>query len=76
MECSNKSRNLMIDTMPQSSTVKESISESLSSEFEVIGCSYQYGEPIGFHYDGTGYNVSVNGKDIYKRLFIKRKANQ
>lgn len=46
--------------------------ESSSNEFEVIGCSYSYGEPVGYHYSGQGYNVSINGKEVYKRLFIRR----
>jgi Adenine-specific methyltransferase EcoRI len=40
-------------------------------QFELLGCSYSYGEPIGYHIKGRGYNVSVNGKQIYKRLFIR-----
>jgi len=42
-------------------------------QFELLGCSYSYGEPKGYHIDGTDFNVSVNGKQIYKRLFIKNK---
>lgn len=42
-------------------------------QFEILGCSYSYGEPVGFHKVGTGFGVSVNGKDVYKRLFIRRK---
>lgn len=43
------------------------------NQFEIIGCSYKYGEPIGYHYDGKPYGFSVNGKEEYKKLFIKRK---
>lgn len=42
-------------------------------QFELLGCSYSYGEPIGYHIKEKGFNPSVNGKEIYKRLFIKNK---
>ena len=42
-----------------------------AEQFELLGCSYSYGEPIGYHIDGKGFNPSVNGKEIYKRLFIR-----
>lgn len=42
-------------------------------QFEIIGCSYSYGEPKGYHINGEDFNVSVNGQQIYKRLFIKNK---
>jgi hypothetical protein len=42
-------------------------------QFEILGCSYSYGEPKGYHIKGENFNVSVNGKQIYKRLFIKNK---
>jgi len=40
-------------------------------QFELIGCSYSYGEPVGYHIQDKGYNVSINGKQVYKRLFIR-----
>jgi len=40
-------------------------------QFELLGCSYSYGEPIGYHITGESFNVSVNGKNVYKRLFIR-----
>lgn len=40
-------------------------------QFELLGCSYSYGEPKGYHIKGKGFNPSVNGKEIYKRLFIR-----
>lgn len=43
------------------------------NQFEIIGCSYKYGEPIGYHYEGMPYGFSINGKEEYKKLFIKRK---
>jgi len=42
-------------------------------QFEIVGCSYSYGEPKGYHIKGKDFNVSVNGEQIYKRLFIKNK---
>lgn len=40
-------------------------------QFKMLGCSYSYGIPEGFHLKGKGHNVSINGKQIYKRLFIR-----
>ena len=40
-------------------------------QFEIIGCSYSYGNPIGYHKKGAGFGVSVDGNQIYKRLFIR-----
>jgi hypothetical protein len=56
------------------STAGECMREYSSNEFEIVGCSYQYGEPTGYHYAGKGFNVSIHGKEVYKRLFIKRKV--
>lgn len=42
-------------------------------QFEIIGCSYSYGEPIGYFYGGQDYSVTINGIHKYKRLFIKRR---
>ena len=41
-------------------------------QFEILGCSYQYGD-CGKHIDGKGWGVSVDNKDIYKRIFIRHK---
>ena len=43
------------------------------TQFEIVGCSYQYGD-CGKHIDGKGWGVSVNNKDIYKRIFIKKRG--
>ena len=40
-------------------------------QFEILGCSYSYGEPLGYHLDGSDFSVSVNSEQKYKRLFIK-----
>jgi Adenine-specific methyltransferase EcoRI len=42
-------------------------------QFDILGCSYSYGEPIGYHIKGKGFNPSINGIEIYKRIFIKNK---
>jgi len=42
-------------------------------QFEILGCSYSYGEPPGYHKPGTGYEVTAAGKNIYKRIFIKHR---
>ena len=41
------------------------------TQFQIVGCSYQYGD-CGKHLDNTEWGCVVNGKPIYKRLFIKR----
>ena len=41
-------------------------------QFEILGCTYQYGD-CGCHVKGTSWGAQINGKDIYKRLFIRRK---
>lgn len=41
-------------------------------QFEILGCSYSYANPechIPYH----DWNTTINGKDVYKRLFIRRK---
>ncbi len=43
-------------------------------QFEIVGCSYAYGEPKGYHIKGKDFNVSVNGTQKYKRLFIKKRG--
>lgn len=41
-------------------------------QFEIMGCSYSYGD-IGepWHRTGDSFNVSVDGKNVYKRIFIR-----
>lgn len=41
-------------------------------QFEIVGCTYNYGRPEEWA-ENTDMNPSINGKNIYKRLFIKRK---
>ena len=43
-------------------------------QFEILGCSYIYGD-CGKHFEGTSWGCKIDGKDIYKRLFIRRKKN-
>ena len=40
-------------------------------QFEILGCSYVYGDP-GCHIPGTTWNPVINGREIYKRIFIRR----
>ena len=40
-------------------------------QFEILGCSYSYGEPVGYHIDGKSFDVSIKGEQKYKRLFIR-----
>lgn len=42
-------------------------------QFEILGCSYSYGVPEGYHIGGSDYGVSIDGENVYKRLFIKHK---
>lgn len=42
------------------------------AQFEIIGCTYVYGDP-GCHFDGMSWGAKIDGKDIYKRLFIRRR---
>jgi len=41
-------------------------------QFEIVGCSYDYGRPTGWN-ENINMAVSVEGKNIYKRLLIKHK---
>ena len=41
-------------------------------QFEILGCTYVYGDP-GCHVEGTSWGAKIDGKDIYKRLFIRRR---
>ncbi|MBR2520391.1 MAG: adenine-specific methyltransferase EcoRI family protein [Selenomonadaceae bacterium] len=44
------------------------------NQFEILGCTYSYGD-CGYHVDGTAWGAKINGKDIYKRIFIRRRTN-
>ena len=44
-----------------------------TNQFEIVGCSYDYGRPIGWC-KNIDMKVSIKGKQIYKRLLIKRKG--
>ncbi len=41
-------------------------------QFEIIGCSYDYGRPVNWD-ENINMSVSVNGKNVYKRILIKHK---
>ena len=40
-------------------------------QFEIVGCSYDYGRPDGWS-RSIDMNVSIDGKQIYKRILIHR----
>lgn len=42
------------------------------NQFEIVGCSYNYGRPLQWAED-TNMQPVVNGKTIYKRLFVIRR---
>lgn len=42
------------------------------NQFEILGCSYDYGRPDNWD-KSINMSVSVNNKNIYKRLIIKHK---
>lgn len=41
-------------------------------QFEIVGCSYDYGRPVDFP-ENVSMSPIVGGKNIYKRIFIRRK---
>lgn len=42
------------------------------NQFKILGCSYKYGA-IDEHHNGTPYNAMLNGKELFVRLFIRKK---
>lgn len=42
-------------------------------QFDIVGCSYSYGRPEGWAED-IDMSVSIDGKNIYKRLLIRHKG--
>ena len=45
-------------------------------QFEILGCSYSYGDPYGYHHPGKSYSATIDEKPVYKRLFIKSLSNR
>ena len=43
-------------------------------QFDIIGCSYDYGRPKGWS-SAINMSVSINGKNVYKRILIKSKES-
>ena len=41
-------------------------------QFEIVGCSYDYGRPAGWSKD-IDISPTINGANIYKRIFIRRR---
>ncbi len=44
------------------------------AQFEILGCTYSYGD-CGYHFEGTVWGAKIDGKDVYKRIFIRRRDN-
>lgn len=44
-----------------------------SEQFEIVGCTYNYGIPKDWSED-TNMQPIVNGKSVYKRILIRKKA--
>ena len=42
-------------------------------QFEIVGCSYNYGRPDGWP-ENTNMSATINGQAVYKRLLIKFKS--
>ena len=45
------------------------------NQFEIVGCSYDYGRPNGWSED-IDMSVSIDGKNIYKRILIQRQLQE
>lgn len=44
-------------------------------QFMILGCSYSYGDPgEPWHKSTDSYTVSINGVNVYKRIFIRKKG--
>ena len=43
------------------------------SEYDIVGCTYSYGIPNGWD-KNTNMNPVIDGKTIYKRILIRKKA--
>ena len=44
-------------------------------QFEIVGCSYKFGDYCGAHIDGKDWSPSVNNKNVYARIFIRHKKH-
>ena len=42
-------------------------------QFEIVGCSYKFGDYCGAHINGKNWSPSVNNKNVYARIFIRHK---
>jgi hypothetical protein len=66
-----------VDAVPSDYTgimwVPISVMDKYSPEqFEIVGCTYSYGRPAEWDVS-TNMSSTVNGENIYKRIFIKHK---
>ena len=44
-------------------------------QFEIVGCSYDYGRPTFWPAD-TRMGPAINGTNIYKRIFIRHRSKK
>ena len=44
-------------------------------QFEIVGCSYKFGDYCGAHIDGKDWSPIVNNKNVYARIFIRHKKH-
>ena len=44
-------------------------------QFEIVGCSYKFGDYCGAHINGKNWSPSVNNKNVYARIFIRHKKH-
>lgn len=51
------------------------INKHCLTQFKIVGCSYSYGRPAEWP-EATNMSGSINGKDIYKRILIKKKISE
>ncbi|MCH9666105.1 MAG: adenine-specific methyltransferase EcoRI family protein [Gammaproteobacteria bacterium] len=42
------------------------------TQFKIVGITYLYGCPDHIHTDKSNYGAVINGKEIFKRIFIQR----
>lgn len=51
------------------------IDKFCQDQFEIVGCSYKFGDYCGAHIDGKDWSPSVNNKNVYARIFIRHKKH-
>ena len=51
------------------------IDKFCQDQFEIVGCSYKFGDYCGAHIDGKDWSPIVNNKNVYARIFIRHKKH-